>query len=273
MSAPHGYFHMVGKIYEFLVHLAVVLGGMISLFWLAGSLFLYGQLGRPAWEWAILVAVSLFGFCWFCVREFKRRKLRAAAGKPADEDNWGEGREELEIHLAEIEEELSEARQKGTKGMIEKLEEGREDVLSQLEGLELEGKIDELHTLRDEAGATGRGSEAREYSKKVDKHNTKLKERGDRLEDMPPVARTFAYGMLTSFILCLAFIFLLAPLFMLLFTGLFWEAWASDSEWWLRAPGGMAALIATSLILACVGGWVVSWHFSPETPKTGKENL
>ena len=74
MSAPHGYFHTVGKIYEFLVHLAVVLGGMISLFWLAGSLFLYGQLGRPAWEWAILVAVSLFGFCWFCDREFKRRK-------------------------------------------------------------------------------------------------------------------------------------------------------------------------------------------------------
>ena len=142
MSAPHGYFHTVGKIYEFLVHLAVVLGGMISLFWLAGSLFLYGQLGRPAWEWAILVAVSLFGFCWFCVREFKRRKLRAAAGKPADEDNWGEGREELEIHLAEIEEELSEARQKGTKGMIEKLEEGREDVLSQLEGLELEVERD-----------------------------------------------------------------------------------------------------------------------------------
>ena len=98
MSAPYGYFHIVGKIYEFLVHLAVVLGGMISLFWLAGSLFLYGQLGRPAWEWAILVAVSLFGFCWFCDREFKRRRLRAAAGKPADDDNWGEGREELEVH-------------------------------------------------------------------------------------------------------------------------------------------------------------------------------
>ena len=41
MSTPHGYFHTVGKIYEFLVHLAVVLGGMISLFWLAGSLFLF----------------------------------------------------------------------------------------------------------------------------------------------------------------------------------------------------------------------------------------
>ena len=137
----------------------------------------------------------------------------------------------------------------------------------------MEGKIEELNKIRDEAGAAGRGREAREYSKKVDKHNTQLKERGDRLEDLPPVARTFVYGMLTSFIFCLAFIFLLAPLFMLLFTGLFWEAWASDSEWWLRAPGVMTALIATSLILACVGVWVVSWHFSPETPKTGKENL
>ena len=273
MSDDYGYFHTVGKIYEFLVHSAVVLGGLMSLSWLSGCLFLYGQLGRPAWEWAILIAVSLFGFCRFCVREFKRRKLRAAAGKPADEDNWGEGREELEVHLAEIEEELGEDRQRGAKEMIEKLEEGREDVLSQLEGLELEGKIEELHKLRDEASAAGRGSEAREYSKKVDKHNTKLKERGDRLEDLPPVARTFAYGMLTSFIFCLAFVFLLAPLFMLLFTGLFWEAWASDSEWWLRAPSVMTALIATSLILACVGVWVVSWHFSPETPKTGKENL
>jgi hypothetical protein len=35
----------------------------------------------------------------------------------------------------------------------------------------------------------------------------------------------------------------------------------------------MAALIAASLILACVGVRIVSWHFSPETPKTGKQNL
>lgn len=281
MSTPHGYFHTVGKIYEFLVHLAVVLGGMISLFWLAGCLFLYGQLGRPAWEWTILVAVSLFGFCWFCVREFKRRKLRAAAGKPADEDKWGEGREELEAHLAEIEEELREARQKGAKGMVEKLEEGREDVLSQLEGHELEGKIEELHKLRNEAGAAGRGSEAREYSKKVDKHNTKLKERGDRLEDLLPVTRIFAYGILTSFILCFAFMFLLAPGFMLLITGAFWDAWTGVEGFrgsaqlgeWLRAPGVMTALIAASLILACLGIRVTSWHFSPETPKPGKEHL
>ena len=65
MGNDYGYFHTVGKIYEFLIHLAVVLGALISLAWLGGCLFLYGQLGRPVWEWAILVAVSLFGFCWF----------------------------------------------------------------------------------------------------------------------------------------------------------------------------------------------------------------
>ena len=96
--------------------------------------------------------------------------------------------------------------------------------------------------------------------------------RQDRLEDLPPVARTFAYGILTSFILCFAFIFLLVPLFMLLITGFFWEAWAGGSEW-LRAPEGMTAVIAASLILACVGVRIVSWHFSPETSTKRKESL
>jgi hypothetical protein len=35
----------------------------------------------------------------------------------------------------------------------------------------------------------------------------------------------------------------------------------------------MTALIAASLILACLGIRVASWHFSPETPKPGKEHL
>ena len=89
----------VGKICEFSVHLAVVLGGLISLAWLAGSLLLYWKLDRPAWELASLVAVSLFVFSWFCVREFSRRSLRAGAGKPQDDDSWGEDREELEDHV------------------------------------------------------------------------------------------------------------------------------------------------------------------------------
>ena len=262
----------VGKIFTFIVHLAVVLGGLISLAWLAGSLFLYWQLDRPVWELASLVAVSLFVFSWFCVREFSRRSLRAGAGKPLDDDSWGEGREELEGHLAEIEEGLSEARRGGKKEIIQKLKEAREDVLSQLKGLELEGKVEELQRLRDEASAAGRGSEAREYSKEIDKHEARLKERGDRIEDLPTVTRTFAYGILASFILCIAFFFLLAPLVMLLITAFFWEAWTDGSEW-LRAPGGMAAVIAASLVLACVGVRIVSWHFSPEASGTGKESL
>jgi len=269
MNASSGYFHMVGKIYTFIIHFAVVLGGLISLFWLVGSLFLYCLLDRPVWELASLTAVSLVAFFVFCVRESSRRASRAGTGKSADEGGWDEGRDGLEEHLAEIEEELSEARQRGTKAMIEKFEEARADVLSQLKGLELEDKIEELHRQRDEASAAGRGSEAREYSKKIDKHITQLSERGDRLEDLPAVTRIFAYGMLTSFIFVVAFFILLAPLFMLLVTGFLWEWSIGDSDW-LRSPERMVTLVLFSLILACLGVRVVSWHFSPEAKKRGK---
>ena len=264
----------VEKIYTFIVHLAVVLGGLISLAWLAGSLLLYSKLDRPVWELASLVAVSLFVFSWFCVREFSRRSLRAGAGKPLDDDSWGEGREELEGHLAEIEEGLSEARRGGKKKkkQIEELKEAREDMLSQLKRLELEGEIEELQRLRDEASTAGRGSEAREYSKKIDKHEARLKERGDRFEDLPTFTRLLAYGILASFIFSFALLSLLAPLLMLLINAFFWEAWADGSEW-LRSPGWMLAVIAASLALACVGVRIVSWHFSPEESGTGKESL
>ena len=88
--------NLLGNIQNVLIHLAVVLGGLISLAWLAGSLLLYSKLDRPVWELASLVAVSLFAFSWFCVREFSRRSLRAGAGTPPDDDSWGEGREEPE---------------------------------------------------------------------------------------------------------------------------------------------------------------------------------
>ena len=269
MSAPSGYFHTVGKIYTLIIHFAVVLGGLISLFWLVGSLFLYCRLDRPVWELASLTAVSLFAFFLFCVRESSKRASRAGTGKSADEDGWDEGRDGLEEHLAEIEEELSEARQKGTKAMIEKFEEAREDVLGQLKGLELEDKLEELHRQRDEASAAGRGSEAREYSKKIDKHIARQRELGDRLEGLPAVTRIFAYGMLTSFIFVVAFFILLAPLFMLLMTGFFWE-WVNGDSDWLRSPERMVTLVLAFLILACLGVRVVSWHFSPEAKKTGK---
>ena len=188
--------NLLGNIQNVLIHLAVVLGGLISLAWLAGSLFLYWQLDRPMWELASLVAVSLFVFSWFCVREFSRRSLRASAGKPPDDDSGQEdreGKEELEGHLAEIEEGPSEARRGGKKTII--------------------------------------------------------------------------YNALDDGLMALS-----APFVMLMITGFFWEAWAGGSEW-LRSPGGMAAVIAASLVLACVGVRIVSWRFSPEASGTGKGSL
>ena len=107
---------------------------------------------------------------------------------------------------------------------------------------------------------------------KIDKHEAQLKERGDRLEDLPTFTRAFAYGLLATFFLCISLFVMLAPLIMLLIIGFFWQAWADGSEW-LRAPGGMTAVIAASLVLACVGVRIVSWYFSPEASGTGKESL
>ena len=188
--------NLLDNISIFIMHLAVILGGLISLAWLAGSLFLYCLLGRPLWELASLVAVSLFVFSWFCVREFSRRSLRASAGKPPDDGSGQEdreGKEELEGHLAEIEEGMSEARCGGKKTII--------------------------------------------------------------------------YNALHDALLPLS-----VPFVMLMITGFFWEAWADGSEW-LCAPGGMAAVIAASLVLACVGGRIVSWRFSPEASGAGKGSL
>ncbi len=264
------FFSRVGKITFFIIHLAVVLGGLISLSWLGGSLFLYWQLDRPMWELASLVAVSLFVFSWFCVREFRRR----GAVTPSADESWGESREEMEAHLAEIEEGLSEARRGGKKKkkQIEELKEAREDMLSQLKRLELEGEIEELQRLRDEASTAGRGSEAREYSKKIDKHKARLKGPGDHIEDMPRATRIFAYGIMTTFILSLALIPLFVPVLMIALTVGICSDWANGSEW-LRSPGWVAALIAGSLVLACVGVRVVSLAFSPEASGSGKESL
>ena len=264
------FYSRVGKIFTLIIQLAVVLGGLVSLAWLGGSLFLYWQLDRPMWELASLVAVSLFVFSWLCVRESRRR----GTVTPSVDESWGESREEMEAHLAEIEEGLSEARRGGEKKkkQIEELKEARKDMLSQLKRLELEDKIEELQRLRDEASTAGRGSEAREYSKKIDKHKARLKERGDLLEDLPGATRIFAYGIMTTFILSLALIPLFVPVLMIALTVGICSDWANGSEW-LRSPGWVAALIAGSLVLACVGVRVVSLAFSPEASGSGKESL
>lgn len=265
------FYSRVGKIFTLIVQLAVVLGGLVSLAWLGGSLFLYWQLDRPMWELASLVAVSLFVFSWFCVRESRRR----GTVTPSADESWGESREEMEAHLAEIEEGLSEARRGGEKKkkkQIEELKEARKDMLSQLKRLELEDKIEELERLRDEASTAGRGSEAREYSKKIDKHKARLKGPGDHIEDLPGATRIFAYGILATFILTFALIPLFVSVSMIGVTvGICFE-WANGSEW-LRSPGWVAALFAGSLVLACVGVRVVSLAFSPEASGSGKESL
>ena len=264
------FYSRVEKIFTLIVQLAVVLGGLVSLAWLGGSLFLYWQLDRPMWELASLVAVSLFVFSWFCVRESRRR----GTVTPSADESWGESREEMEAHLAEIEEGLSEARRGGEKKkkQIEELKEARKDMLSQLKRLELEDKIEELERLRDEASTAGRGSEAREYSKKIDKHKARLKGPGDHIEDLPGATRTFAYGILATFILTFALIPLFVSVSMIAVTvGICFE-WANGSEW-LRSPGWVAALFAGSLVLACVGVRLVSLAFSPEASGSGKESL
>ena len=265
------FYSRVEKIFTLIIQLAAVLGGLVSLAWLGGSLFLYWQLDRPMWELASLVAVSLFVFSWFCVRESRRR----GTVTPSADESWGESREEMEAHLAESEERLSEARrggQKKKKKQIEELKEARKDMLSQLKRLELEDKIEELERLRDEASTAGRGSEAREYSKKIDKHKARLKGPGDHIEDLPGATRTFAYGILATFILTFALIPLFVSVSMIAVTvGICFE-WANGSEW-LRSPGWVAALFAGSLVLACVGVRLVSLAFSPEASGSGKESL
>ena len=266
------FYSRVGKIFTLIIQLAAILGGLVSLAWLGGSLFLYWQLDRPMWELASLVAVSLFVFSWFCVRESRRR----GTVTPSADESWGESREEMEAHLAEIEEGLSEARRGGEKKkkkkQIEELKEARKDMLSQLKRLELEDKIEELERLRDEASTAGRGSEAREYSKKIDKHKARLIGPGDHIEDLPGATRTFAYGILATFILTFALIPLFVSVSMIAVTvGICFE-WANGSEW-LRSPGWVAALIAGSLVLACVGVRLVSLAFSPEASGSGKESL
>ena len=263
------FYSRVEKIFTLIIQLAAVLGGLVSLAWLGGSLFLYWQLDRPMWELASLVAVSLFVFSWFCVRESRRR----GTVTPSADESWGESREEMEAHLAEIEEGLSEARRGGEKKkQIKELKEARKDMLSQLKRLELEDKIEELERLRDEASTAGRGSEAREYSKKIDKHKARLKGRGDHIEDLPGATRIFAYGILASFILTFALIPLLVSVSMIAVTVGICFDWANGSEW-LRSPGWVAALFAGSLVLACVGVRLVSLAFSPEASGSGKESL
>ena len=77
---------------------------------------------------------------------------------------------------------------------------------------------------------------------------------------------------MTTFILSLALIPLFVPVLMIALTVGICSDWVNGSEW-LRSPGWVAALIAGSLVLACVGVRLVSLAFSPEASGSGKESL
>jgi len=262
--------NLIGKIFNFIVGLAVTLGGLVCVAWFAGSLLIYCLLNRPMWEEAILLGVTIFVFLWFCVSLIRRRPSRDSAHKPQDDGNWGEDRAELEAYLDEIEEELRKARREGKEKETQDLEVARKDILSQIEGHHLEETVEKLRRLREEARKAGRTVEAEEHSKRIEKHEAKLKERGDRIEDLPKHLRLFVYFMLGSFAISLAFSFLMIPMTMLAVTWVLWDAWAGGSEW-MRSPGAMIAVIFGCLALACLAVWFASWYFSPDKTETKKK--
>jgi hypothetical protein len=151
------------------------------------------------WEVAILLGVSLFVFTRFCVWVVRRRPARDSARKLPDGGEWDEEIRELEGFIDEIEEELSEARREDKEEEHERLEEIKLDYLRQIEGRQLENKVEVLRRLRKKAKKSGRKDEAEEYSKRIEKHATKLKKRGDRLQDLPLFPhRIIAYTMIGS---------------------------------------------------------------------------
>ena len=268
--------NLIGKILSFIIGLSVILGGLISLANLAGSLLIFSHLARPAWEVAILVGVSLFIFTWFCVWVVRRRPSRDSASKLSDGDIVDEHMEEMERwldhelgYLEEIEEKLSEARRESDEEEVKGLEEARKDILSQIERHELEVKVEELRRLGEEGRKVGSRAKAEEYSKQIEKHEATLKERGwnDSFEDLPQAHRLFLYFFIGVAVTAIPAGSLLIPMFMLLMTAFLWEAWAGGSEW-MRSPGAMIAVIFSCLTLACVAVWFVSWYFSLDESET-----
>ena len=274
--------NLLGNILNVLTHLVVILVGLVCVAWLAGSLLVYSLLGRPLWEVVILIGASLFVFTRFCVWVVRRRPVGG---------NWryhwlpwegggGESDEQirdLEGFIDEIEEELSEARREDDEEEYERLEEIKLDYLRQIEGHQLENKVVVLRRLRKKARKAGRKDEAEEYAKRIKKHEAKLKKRGDRLQDLPLFPKIIAYAMIGSLMLIPAFIAWIIPLALLMKTLESWNQWTVSLPGvrggeWMRSPDVMIAVVPGCLALACVGVWVVSWHFSPDASETEKKS-
>ena len=269
-------------LFGFVVNLAVIVGGLTAVAWLGGSLVLYALLDRPLWEVVIVIGASLFVFTRFCVWVVRRRPVGG---------NWryhwlpwegggGESDEEIRVlegEIDEIEEELSEARREDDEEEYERLEEIKLDYLRQIEGHQLENKVVVLRRLRKKARKAGRKDEAEEYAKRIKKHEAKLKKRGDRLQDLPLFPKIIAYAMIGSLMLIPAFIAGMIPFALLMQTLKFWNQWTvrfpgvRGGEW-MRSPDVMIAVVPGCLALACVGVWVVSWHFSQPASETKKKS-
>ena len=271
--------NLLGNILNVLTHLVVILVGLVCIAWLAGSLLVYSLLDRPLWEVVILIGASLFVFTRFCAWVVRRRPVGGGWGAVWFEEEGGESDEEirdLEGFIDEIEEELSQARREDNEEEYERLEEIKLDYLRQIEGHQLENKVVVLRRLRKKARKAGRKDEAEEYTKRIKKHEAKLKKRGGRLQDQPLFTKIISYAMIYVMIGSIGVvvyfaIYFIIPAIMLAATLEFWKAWTGGSEW-MRSPGVMIAVIFGCLVLACVAVWFVSWYFSPDASETKKKS-
>ena len=255
--------NILDKIFGFITGFGVILGGLISIAWFAGSLLVYCLLDQPMWEKAILLGITIFIFIWFCVSTIRKRQPKSNSSKQSDDNMVDEHLQELKGILDEIDEELSEAHCVRDEEKIKELKDSRKDILSQIEGHQLEDKVEKLRRLKKEAMRAGRKIEAEEHSKQIEQHEIKLAERGDRLEDLPRPVEIFAYFMLWTFGITFALMHLIVPMFMLTLTWAFWEVWTGGSEW-IRSPLIMIALIFSCLALSCVAVRYASGFFSPD---------
>ncbi len=262
-------------LFGFLTNLAVIVGGLTVVAWLGGSLVLYALLDRPLWEVVIVIGASLFVFTRFCVWVVRRRPVGGGWGAVWFEEG-GEGEsdeeiKELEGFIEEIEEEMSEARREDNGEEHERLEEIKLDYLSQIEGHRLDNDIVGLRRLRKEARKAGRKDEAEAYSKRIKKHQARLKKEGDRLEYLPWYAKIIAYGMIGGIMYTIALAIWMIPGALLVQTWGFWVGWTAG-DGWMNSPDVMIAVVPGCLALACAGVWVVSWHFSPAASETKKKS-
>lgn len=255
--------NILDKIFGFITGLGVIIGGVISIAWFAGSLLVYCLLDRPIWEKAILLGITIFIFIWFCVSTIRKRKPKSNSNKRSDGSMLDEHLQELKGVLDEIDEELSEAHCVRDEEKIKELEDSRKDILSQIEGYQIEDKVEKLRRLKKEATSAGRKIEAEEYSKQIEQHENKLAERGDRFEDLPRPVEIFAYFMLGSFVITFALMYLIVPMVMILLTWVCWEAWTGGSEW-MRSPSIIITLIFCCLALSSVAVRYASGFFSPD---------